>query len=85
MSYNLSFIFYFLIPQLIDSDGRAFYKDFESGPNSKITKITNMTFLQNTAEWCLNLEDFVIGHHIFVPLLPEGWWNSWKLLISATS
>ena len=42
-----------LIPQLIDSDGRALHKDSESGPNSKITKITNMTFLQNTAEWCL--------------------------------
>ena len=39
-----------LIPQLIDSDGRALYKDSESGPNSKITKITNRTFLQNTAE-----------------------------------
>ena len=38
------------IPQLIDSDGRALHKDSESGPNSKITKITNMTFLQNTAE-----------------------------------
>ena len=38
------------IPQLIDSDGRALHKDSESGPNSKITKITNMTFLQNPAE-----------------------------------
>ena len=38
------------IPQLIDSDGRALHKDSESGPNSKITKITNMTFLHNTAE-----------------------------------
>ena len=40
-----------LIPQLIDSDGRALHKDSESGPNSKITKITNMTFLQNTADF----------------------------------
>ena len=39
-----------IIPQLIDSDGRALHKDSESGPNSKITKITNMTFLQNPAE-----------------------------------
>ena len=38
------------IPQLIDSDGRALHKDSESGPNSKITKITYMTFLQTTAE-----------------------------------
>ena len=38
------------IPQLIDSDGRALHKDSESGPNSKITKITDMTFLHNTAE-----------------------------------
>ena len=29
----------------MDSDGRAFHKDSESGPNSKITKITNITFL----------------------------------------
>ena len=46
------------IPQLIDSDGRALLKDSESGPNSKITKITNMTFLQNTADYFL-LEAFV--------------------------
>ena len=39
-----------LISQLIDSDDRALHKDSESGPNSKITKITNMTFLQNPAE-----------------------------------
>ena len=39
-----------LIPQLIDADGRALHKDSESGPNSKIAKITNMTFPQNTAE-----------------------------------
>ena len=38
-----------MIPQLIDSDGRALHKDSETDPNSKITKITNMTFLQNTA------------------------------------
>ena len=37
------------IPQLIDADGRALHKDSESGPYSKITKITDMTFLQNTA------------------------------------
>ena len=39
-----------LIPQLIDSDDRALHNDSESGPNSKITKITNMTFLQTTAD-----------------------------------
>ena len=33
---------------MIDSDGRAFHKDSESGPNSKIMKNTNMTFLQDT-------------------------------------
>ena len=46
------------IPQLIDSDGRALHKDSESGPNSKITKITNMTLLQNTAEffWTVDKE-----------------------------
>ena len=42
-----------LIPQLIDSDGRALHKDSESGHHSKITKITNMTFLQYPAEWVL--------------------------------
>ena len=41
---------YALTPHLIDSDGRAYHKDSESGPNSKITKNTNMTFLPNTAE-----------------------------------
>ena len=39
-----------LIPQLIDSDGSSLHKDSESGPNSRITKITNMTFLQSPAE-----------------------------------
>ena len=38
-------------PHLIDSDGRAIHKASEYGPNSKITKNTNMTFLQDTAEF----------------------------------
>ena len=39
-----------IIPHLFDSDGRALHKDSESGPNSKITKNTEMTSLQNTAD-----------------------------------
>ena len=42
-------------PTKNDSDGRALYKDYKSGPNSKITKITNMTLLQNTADLLLYL------------------------------
>ena len=42
---------YALTPHLIDSDGRAYHKESESGPISKITKNTKVTFLQNTAEW----------------------------------
>ena len=44
-----------LTPHVIDSDGRAFHQDSESGPNSKITKNTNMTFLQKTAVLFKNL------------------------------
>ena len=48
------------IPQLIDSDGWALHKDSESGPNSKITKITTMTFLQNPAELFFVKFDFLV-------------------------
>ena len=60
-----------LIPQLIDSDGRALHKDSESGPNSKITKITNMTFLQNTADLWKICKFLIFWEDFFLPWMSD--------------
>ena len=79
-----------LIPQLTDSDGRALHKDSESGLNSKITKITNMTFLQNTAVFTLSclkrFSNFIIFENLqairkpvfenFFPNVRQWHWSS---------
>ena len=56
---------------MIDSDGRAFHKDSESGPNSKIMKNTNMTFFPR--HYCIVLSFKRQGLKERLSFLPGPW------------